>query len=337
MRNAIRTVFPNDHHHLCAKHLARNAASNIKTPQFVPKFKQCMFGDFDIEEFESRWENFFGEFGLENNKWIHELYEKRNQCSTAHIWGTFYAGFRTTSRWEGLHSEFGKYVSVLSNLIDFLNHFLRWLNYERYREIEADYASFFGETVLQTQHKSLENLAAKIYTRKLSESVVTERWTKRAKDVINAQNANSSSHRDPGFLTTYVMFVERCKRRANTMLKCGNPDYIHKTMKIVEKHTETLESFNSGEVDKVFGVGPETGRSLSNSQQLRKRGGAAAVCSTRNANAKKKNGTRRNVEYVEERATTACHDYLLKIISFPFHMFFHFNHMCFVFLLDQLH
>jgi len=84
-----------------------------------------MFGDFDIEEFESRWENLVVEFGLENNKWIHELYEKRNQWSTAHIRGTFYAGFRTTSRCEGLHSEFGKYVSVLANLVDFLNHFLR--------------------------------------------------------------------------------------------------------------------------------------------------------------------------------------------------------------------
>jgi hypothetical protein len=371
MRNAIRSVFPHAHHRLCAWHLARNASSNIKNPKFVPKFKRCMFGDFDIEEFESRWENLVAEFELENNKWIHELYQKRNQWSTAHIRGTFYAGFRTTSRCEGLHSEFGKYVTVLSNLVDFLNHFIRWLNYVRYREIEADYASSFGETVLQTQHKSLEKSAAKQYTRsvfklfrpvleracrckieekvcngsifnynvfkyprddihwtvsycqerltfecsckkletfgipcehivavlvymnirKLPESVVMERWTKRAKDVINAQNANSSSHRDPAFVTTYVMFVERCKRMANAVLKCNNPDYIHKTMEMVEQHTETLESFNRGEVDEMFDVGPETGRSLGNPQRLRKRGGAAADSSTRTANAKKKRST----------------------------------------------
>jgi len=54
MRNAIRTVFPNAHYRLCAWQLSRNAASNIKNPKFVPKFKRCMFGDFDIEEFESR-------------------------------------------------------------------------------------------------------------------------------------------------------------------------------------------------------------------------------------------------------------------------------------------
>jgi hypothetical protein len=255
--------------------------------------------------------------------------------------------------------------------VDFLNHFLRWLNYVRYREIEADYASSFGEIVLQTQLKCLEKSAAKIYIssafkifrpvleracrckieetvcngsiynynvfkyprhdihwtvsycqeqlkfecsckrletfgipcehvvgvlvhmniRKLPETVVMERWTKSAKDAINAQNANSSSHRDPAFVTTYVMFVERCKRMANAVLKCGNPDYIHKTIEMVEKHTETLESFNMGQVDEVFGVGPATGRSLGNPQRRRKRGGSAADSSTRNANANKKRNT----------------------------------------------
>ena len=165
MRNAIRRVFPNAHHRLCAWHLARNATSNIKNPKFVPKFKRCMFGDFDIEEFESIWVELVAEFGLENNKWIHDLFKKREQWSTAHIRGRFYAGFITTSRCEGLHSEFGKYVTVLLNLVDFLQHFLQWLYNVRYREIEADYASSFGETVLQTQHKSLEKLAANIYTR----------------------------------------------------------------------------------------------------------------------------------------------------------------------------
>jgi len=58
--------------------------------------------------------------------------------------------------------------------------------------------------------------------------LVMERWTKRAKDGINAKNRNSSSHRDPAFVTTYVMFVERCKRMGNALLKCGDPEYIYR-------------------------------------------------------------------------------------------------------------
>lgn len=51
------------------------------------------------------------EFGLVENNWIKDLSEKRNIWTTSHIRGKFFAGFRTTSRCEGLHSEFGKYVN----------------------------------------------------------------------------------------------------------------------------------------------------------------------------------------------------------------------------------
>jgi len=33
-------------------------------------------------------------------------------------------------------------------------------------------------------------------------------------------------------------------------------------MEMIEKHIETLESFNRGEVDEIFVLGPKTGRSL---------------------------------------------------------------------------
>jgi hypothetical protein len=161
MKNAIRRVFPNAHHRLCVWHLIRNATSNIKNKKFVLKFKQCMLGDFDVEEFERKWEALVREFDLEGNLWILNMYERRSLWATAHIRGKFFAGFRTTSRCEGLHSEFGKYVSVLSNLLDFLQQYFRWLNYMRYREIQADFASSFGDPVLQTQHKCLEMSTAK--------------------------------------------------------------------------------------------------------------------------------------------------------------------------------
>lgn len=165
MRNAIRKVFPDAYHRLCAWHLIRNAQSNVKNIQFVLKFKRCMLGDIDVDEFNRKWEELVLEFGLEGNSWMLEMYQKRKMWATAHIRGRFFAGFRTTSRCEGLHSEFGKYVNVLSNLCDFLQQFFRWLNYLRYKEIEDDYVSSYGETVVQTEHKLLEKSAAKLYTR----------------------------------------------------------------------------------------------------------------------------------------------------------------------------
>lgn len=167
MRNAIRRVFPDAHHRLCAWHLLRNATSNVHNVNFVSKLKHCMLGDYDVEEFQRKWERLVADFGLENNIWVKDLYEKRDMWATAHIRGNFFAGFRTTSRCEGLHSFIGKYVNYQNNLLEFLQHFFRCLSYMRYKEVEADFASMHGEPVLQTQFQDLEESAASKYTREV--------------------------------------------------------------------------------------------------------------------------------------------------------------------------
>ncbi|XP_058775058.1 protein FAR1-RELATED SEQUENCE 5-like [Vicia villosa] len=117
MRNAIKRVLPNSHHRLCAWHLLRNAATNISNTRFIPKFKQCMLGDYEIDEFEQKWENLISEFSLQENIWVLDMYAKRNMWAAAHVRGNFFAGFRTTSRCEGLHSFLGRYVNYENNLL----------------------------------------------------------------------------------------------------------------------------------------------------------------------------------------------------------------------------
>ncbi|MCI53852.1 protein FAR1-RELATED SEQUENCE 5-like, partial [Trifolium medium] len=55
MRNAIRIVFPKAHHILCAWHLARNATCNVKNPRFTALFKKCILFDYEIVDFERKW------------------------------------------------------------------------------------------------------------------------------------------------------------------------------------------------------------------------------------------------------------------------------------------
>jgi hypothetical protein len=167
MRNAIRRVFPECHHRLCAWHLIRNACTNVGKKQFVRKFKQCMLGDYDVGEFKQMWEKMVIEFGMETNKWVKEMYEKRHMWATAHIRGKFFAGFRTTSRCEGLHAQFGRYVNYQNNLLEFLHQFFRCLNYMRYTELEADFSSVHGDPVLESPLPLLERAAAELYTRQV--------------------------------------------------------------------------------------------------------------------------------------------------------------------------
>lgn len=167
MRNAIKMVFPGAHHRLCAWHLTRNATSNIGIPEFTAAFANCMLGDYEVGEFERKWKDMVEKFGVAEHRWILEMYEKRKMWATAHVRGNFFAGFRTTSRCEGFHSQIGKYVHSRLNLTEFVQHYQRCLDYMRYKEVESDFASGVGEPVLQTSYEELERSAASHFTREI--------------------------------------------------------------------------------------------------------------------------------------------------------------------------
>ncbi|KAJ1378729.1 Zinc finger, PMZ-type [Sesbania bispinosa] len=124
-------------------------------------------GDYEVGRFRTKWEELICEFGLQSNQWVSELYNKKKMWATAHIRGSFFAGFRTTSRCEGLHSQVGRYVHYRNNLREFLRHFFQYLAYTRQKELEADFESINGDPVLQTPFDDIEASAAKLYSRKV--------------------------------------------------------------------------------------------------------------------------------------------------------------------------
>jgi hypothetical protein len=167
MKNAIKSIFPKAHHRLCAWHLLRNASSNVGIADFMSYLKRCMLGDMEVNKFEELWEEMVEKFGLQDNNWINEMYAKKRMWATAHIKGEFFAGIRTTSRCEGLHSHIGQFVHSRINLTDFVQQFHRCLTYFRFREIESDYHSNYGQPVLQTSLRFIERSASNQFTREI--------------------------------------------------------------------------------------------------------------------------------------------------------------------------
>ncbi|XP_057422495.1 protein FAR1-RELATED SEQUENCE 5-like [Lotus japonicus] len=164
MKNAIHRVFPNVQHRLCAWHLLCNANTRIGNPQFTQAFKRCMFGDYDVGKFEKKWDDMVAKFGLQNNKWVQAQYATRKKWEAAHLRGKFFAGFRTTSRCEGLHSELTKFVHSRQNLTDFLVQYHHCLKNMRYREVDDDFHSINGNPVPQTKMEALEISGGKHFT-----------------------------------------------------------------------------------------------------------------------------------------------------------------------------
>ncbi|KAJ1392806.1 Zinc finger, PMZ-type [Sesbania bispinosa] len=102
----------------------------------VAEFKRCMLGDYELHQFHRKWEKMVIEFGLDDNAWVKDTFEKRRMWATAYI-------------------------------RDFLENFRRCLDSFRYRELEADFASVHGEPIMQTNIKSLEKSACRNFTREV--------------------------------------------------------------------------------------------------------------------------------------------------------------------------
>ncbi|RYQ83685.1 hypothetical protein Ahy_B10g102468 [Arachis hypogaea] len=113
--------------------LKKLEAMRLKDPQLY--FKACH---------DSR------EFGLEDKPWVINMYEEKHMWATAYIRGKFFAGFRTTSRCEGLHSVVARCVAHL--------HF---------KEFNTDYESTRGVPVMQTCIEMLERYANELYTHEI--------------------------------------------------------------------------------------------------------------------------------------------------------------------------
>ncbi|KAL4275247.1 protein FAR1-RELATED SEQUENCE 5-like [Arachis ipaensis] len=93
MRAAIAEVMPSATHRLCGWHLEKNCVQRVKDTEFRKVFKKALYANFEIGDFEEYWKTLVESLGLLDNSW-----------ATAYLRGTFCAGYRTTSRCEGINA-----------------------------------------------------------------------------------------------------------------------------------------------------------------------------------------------------------------------------------------
>ena len=74
MRKAIKRIFPDSCHRLCAWHIQRNAFTNVHVKDFSNHFSKCMFMEGTIEEFEGAWNDMLEMFNLHRHKWVIYIY-----------------------------------------------------------------------------------------------------------------------------------------------------------------------------------------------------------------------------------------------------------------------
>jgi len=171
MRDAVKVVFPEAFHRLCAWNLHKNAYENVKNKEFLTNFKKAMYSDFTPEEFEEFWASVVEMSELQGNNWVSKTYENKKLWATAYFRDKFFGRIRTTSQCEAINSVVKKYVRKKCSIYEFLHNFDHTLREYRNNEHVADFKSNTSDPVLITGLDNIEKDAAKIYTSEIFKKV----------------------------------------------------------------------------------------------------------------------------------------------------------------------
>ncbi|XP_034710478.1 protein FAR1-RELATED SEQUENCE 5-like [Vitis riparia] len=165
MRKAVKRIFPDSCHRLCAWHIQRNAFTNVHVKDFTNHFSKCMFMEGTVEEFECAWNDMLEMFNLHGHKWVTDIYAKRSRWAKAYLRGHFFAGMKSTQRCESMNAYLNRFLKTRLKLFEFVKHFDRTLSRIRHNEAKAEFETHHSSAVLTTKLYALEKYAGTVFTR----------------------------------------------------------------------------------------------------------------------------------------------------------------------------
>ncbi|XP_025642007.1 protein FAR1-RELATED SEQUENCE 5 [Arachis hypogaea] len=162
---AVKKVFPEATHRLCAWHLQKNVTSNGGEQMFREIFCKWLYADMEVDDFELEWEEASEKFGLHKKCWANQMYEKRHMWCNAYLRGKFCAGYRTTSRCEGINSHIKGFLNSRHSILELVQNLELVVREYRNNELVAQFNSIYSTPVLTTCLDPIERCAADVYTR----------------------------------------------------------------------------------------------------------------------------------------------------------------------------
>ena len=130
MTKAISQTLPSTFHRFCSWHILMKFSEkldSIKYSAYYKEFSDCIWNSENKEEFDSKWMELVERSGLNDNRWLHNLYEIRSTWVPAYVNHIFSADMSSSQRAKSAHSFFKRYVSKTNSLVDFMIQFGRGL------------------------------------------------------------------------------------------------------------------------------------------------------------------------------------------------------------------
>ncbi|XP_015965529.1 protein FAR1-RELATED SEQUENCE 9-like [Arachis duranensis] len=124
-----------------------------------------------VKEFQVMWGDMVARYNLSSNSWFDQTYELRYLWDLAYLRDQFFGQIRTTCQCEGINSLIKAYVRKKDILLEFINNMETVVSHYRNNARVAEFNSKYTDPVLVTSLPTLEDFAAKIFTRNMFQEV----------------------------------------------------------------------------------------------------------------------------------------------------------------------
>ena len=115
------------------------------------------------KEFEKAWHEMVKKLGLNENRWVIEIYMKHKRWAEAYLHGNFFGGKRSTQMCESMNAYLNRFLKIHLQLYEFVQQFDRAIIRIRKNEVKAEFELNNSSPVLSTKLSILENHFVTIY------------------------------------------------------------------------------------------------------------------------------------------------------------------------------
>ncbi|KAH0931741.1 hypothetical protein HID58_008858 [Brassica napus] len=128
--------------------------------EFKYEYEKCIYQSQTVVEFDSVWNSLINKYGLRDDVWLREIYERREHWAPAYLRASFFAGIPINGAFEPF---FGPSLDALTPLREFIGRYEQGLEQRREEERKEDFNSYNLQPFLQTK-EPVEEQCRRLYT-----------------------------------------------------------------------------------------------------------------------------------------------------------------------------
>ncbi|XP_009131712.1 protein FAR1-RELATED SEQUENCE 12 isoform X1 [Brassica rapa] len=162
IQQALSQVFPGAHRRYSAWQMREKERENLRPfpSEFKYEYEKCIYQSQTVVEFDSVWNSLINKYGLRDDVWLREIYERREHWAPAYLRASFFAGIPINGAFEPF---FGPSLDALTPLREFIGRYEQGLEQRREEERKEDFNSYNLQPFLQTK-EPVEEQCRRLYT-----------------------------------------------------------------------------------------------------------------------------------------------------------------------------